>query len=329
MDIRKLAELINKASVNHEFGRLQDYRKKLKNLSKKPTNKIFTDASISAEGWAFHLGGRSEIQFNIGFEGDRIRYGLAFSLEASQSLPDVSVLYPKILSLNMIFREKPDIFSGYSLWCWSGKRSNTIPMSEIPSAWVRPNNFIFFGKLMDIKNLDIEEILVTFDKMLPIYLEIESGNGIVENRTNKDLGFVFDPQHRKLVANRAYTSIERETNIDVRHSLLQDKLYTMLVKDFGVDQVSLENNFNGNRIDVVRKTESSYIFYEVKTGNSARSCIRQALGQLMEYGFWPGVPNAAELVVVGEPKIDLKARKYLEYLRQTFNFPISYLTVTL
>lgn len=329
MDIRELADKINDASADYDFGNLQDYRTKLKNLAKKPTSKIFTDATISDDGWAFHLGGRSEMQFNIGFEDDGLRYGLAFSLEASQSLPDVSVLYPKILRLNVIFRERPEDFSDYSLWFWSTDRSSTTQMSEIPSSWVHPKSFIFFGKLMDPAKIDVDEILTTFDRMLPIYLEVETNNLAPLPKKSTTAGFVFDPQKRKLVLNRAFSSIERETNIDVRHTLIQTKLYEDLVKKHGIGQVSLENSFNGNRIDVVLKNGSSFVFYEVKTGNSARSCIRQAVGQLLEYGYWPGTANAGELVVVGEPKLDPEAKNYLDYIRRTFSLPISYLVVVI
>src|ERR1700754_2452274 len=50
-------------------------------------------------GYAFHKGGRRELQFNVGFEEDGayFRYGVAFSLEPSRDLSDpVEVLAPKI-----------------------------------------------------------------------------------------------------------------------------------------------------------------------------------------------------------------------------------------
>ncbi len=327
MNIHDLAEQINLRSSSYNFGELQEIRKQIKGLRKKPTNKIFTSESISDDGWAFHIGGRSEIQFNIGFEDDGLRYGLAFSLEPSQSLPDVTILFPKILRLNSIYRERPELFSNYKLWYWSGKRSETFPMQEIPTDWIHPGCFIFFGKLMSDDRIDIEEILNVFDNMLPIYIEVESDNqNKIEEilKINTQDNFQFSIDAKRLPKNRTYTSVEMETNIDIRHSIIQKALYNKLIAIHGTENVSLENPFMGNKIDVVVKENNEYIFYEVKTGNSAKSCIRQALGQLFEYAYFPGTCHAKKIIIVGEHKIDSYTNNYIQYLQKHFNLPINY-----
>lgn len=327
MDIKELAEKINIHASEYQFGNLQEIRKTIKSLRKKPTSNIFTSASISNDGWAFHIGGRSEIQFNIGFEDDGLRYGLAFSLESSQSLPDVSILFPKILRLNSIFREKPYLFNEYKLWYWSEERSETLPMQEIPKEWIHPKCFIFFGKLMDIANIDVDVILSCFDKMLPIYVEVESNNEILNEkivRQSETNHFEFFPNERRLPSNRVYTSIERETNIDIRHSIIQQAMYEKLVNIHGIHNVSVENPFLGNKIDIVVKTGNTYVFYEVKTGNSAKSCVRQAMGQLLEYAYFPGRANAKKIVVVGEHEIDSETMNYIQYLNKNLDMPIEY-----
>ena len=53
-------------------------------------------------------------------------------------------------------------------------------------------------------------------------------------------------------------------------------------------------------------------------------CIRQAIGQLLEYSYWPGSNQADRLIVVGEPELDSDAREYLEMLRNEFGLPIHY-----
>lgn len=327
MDINELAKEINHAAKNYRFGSLQEIRKQIKGLARKPSNNIFTSASISDDGWAFHIGGRTEMQFNIGFENDGLRYGLAFSLEPSQSLPDVTILYPKILRLNSLYRERPELFIGFKLWYWSGERSETLPMQEIPTEWIHPHCFIFFGELMDDVDIDVDQILICFDRMLPIYLEVESTNtsaneqivqGELANR------FQFSAAQRRLPSSRSFTSIERETNIDIRHSIIQQTMYEKLVLAHGNDNVSLEQPFSGNKIDIVVRDNNSFLFYEIKTGNSAKSCIRQAIGQLLEYAFYPGRINASKIVVVGEHDIDLQSMNYINYLNSSFNLPINY-----
>jgi hypothetical protein len=328
MNIKEIAERINALSKDYQFGKLQEYRKRYKSLDRKPTNDIFYEKTIF-DDYAFHAGGRKEIQYNIGFENkNKFRYGLAFSLELSQGLNDISILFPNILRLNQTIREKPELFKDYELWYYSenGRSKNSI-VHEIPKNWIHEGNFIFFGKLVNITNIDYNEIVLTFNDMLIIYFEVENINiRKVNIGTNREK-FIFNNGKIKLVEKRNYTSVERNTNISIRHSIIQSSLYKILSEQYGENNVGLENNINGGKIDVVVKDNDEYIFYEIKTGNNAASCIRQALGQLFEYAFYPGKQNAKKIVVVGEQMIDNETNSYLNYLKNTFNIPIEYMCV--
>ncbi len=67
--IEQIAKEINNRSKNFETGKLQEQRAKIKNLSRQPGEKIFNNLSIFPD-YAFHFGGRKELQFNIGvYEG--------------------------------------------------------------------------------------------------------------------------------------------------------------------------------------------------------------------------------------------------------------------
>jgi hypothetical protein len=287
MNIKKIAEKINKLSKDYQLGKLQEYRKRYKSLNKKPTNDIFYKKTIF-DNYAFHAGGRKEIQYNIGFEkGNKFRYGLAFSLELSQSLNDISILFPNILRLNQIISERTELFKDYELWYYSenGRSENSI-VHEIPKNWIHEGNFIFIGKLVNIANIDYNDIISTLNDMFIIYLEVENINVRKIYGRNAKEKFIFNNSKIKLVEKRNYTSIEQNTNINIRHSIIQASLYKILCEQYGEDNVGLENNINGGKIDVVVKDNGGYIFYEIKTGNNAESCIRQALGQLFEYAFY-------------------------------------------
>src|SRR5437588_10359624 len=98
MDISTLAEQINASANAYRVGELQEFRAKLHGKTAR-TKKLFTASTIFPdEEYAYHDGGRTELQFNIGIEtrnGTRwLRHGVAFSFESGQSLPDPSVLYP-------------------------------------------------------------------------------------------------------------------------------------------------------------------------------------------------------------------------------------------
>jgi hypothetical protein len=332
MEISELALKLNEASINYKIGNLQEIRKKIKGLEKRPGREIFRLATANEE-WAFHYGGRAELQFNIGKEEEGVRYGLAFSLEPSQSFPEasiISILCPKVLRLNCLIREQPWLFSQYKFWYWHGERSQPTNMLEIPSDIIKLGYFIFFGKLAKENELDIDEILLEFDKMLSIYLSVEGDDDLVSmTEAGHNEPFSFSKQQRNLVFNRKYTSIERDTNVDVRHSEIQYKLITLLEEKYGTDNVSPENSSYRNRIDVVVKHNSEYFFYEIKTANSARSCIRQAIGQLLEYAYWPGEKKASRIIIVGEHPLREDGNNYLEFLNTQFSLPIKYMQVAL
>jgi hypothetical protein len=72
---------INRRARKHRGGRLQCYRKELKGLKRRPGTELFPRATCFDEGYAFHFGGRRELQFNVGLEcnNNKLRNGIAFS----------------------------------------------------------------------------------------------------------------------------------------------------------------------------------------------------------------------------------------------------------
>ena len=65
-------------------------------------------------------------------------------------------------------------------------------------------------------------------------------------------------------------------------------------------------------------------FYEIKTYLSPRACIREAIGQLLEYSHWPGAKRASRLIVVGESPLDDDGSEYLRRLKNELALPIEY-----
>jgi hypothetical protein len=98
-----------------------------------------------------------------------------------------------------------------------------------------------------------------------------------------------------------------------------------LIGKYGNEAVAIEcANGSGTQIDVVLKLGERFHYYEIKTSLSARGCIREALSQLLDYSFWPGVQEAERLIVVGEPNLDKDAGEYLSVLRNRFALPLYY-----
>lgn len=326
MTISELANAINNNLTGHAMANFQYLRKELKGLQRPKTLKIFSDETIDPnDEWAFHDGGRSEIQYNIGLDNDHIRYGLAFSLEPSQTLPNPSILFRRVHQLNYLIDEKPELFDGLSLWSWyNGERTN-YPDMCIPQRVITNNSFIFLGKECLPEFVDVNEILQTFDRMLEIYVRIEGGTD--ENpleRNDSPLGFSFNPSAHRLPHEYSFDTTERRVLVKANHSKIQAKLIEELKREFGDENISVEQKIGYNEIDVVVKDGNEYIFYEVKVASSLKMAIREALGQLMEYSYYGATKLAKKLVIVSNYQLDNKNASYLDFLRKEFNLPIEY-----
>lgn len=514
MNIKDVAENINKLSKNFEMSNFQSRRQVIHKLSRIPAHQIFSKRTIfdKKDKYAFHYGGRSEIQYNIGYEEDSkvFRYGLAFSLESSQSLKDpIGKLKPKIERFNEYFLKYPDKFYDIQLWYYrKSKRSKNERVRVIDVTLIQDKTFIFIGKyfekaIAELDEKDYKEILRTFDKLLDVYEYVETNNiieekiaricwneynwqrpsgpngksndkdsyefqtgygheewlfdtgkiingyhygylqqikdkyrgaifnisfysinsktgekwwigriknvqiiskeasksiydeyqkkGWIKEMVNQlkvvganiqefgrvrpeiffnlkykiddlelmdrplrvleddesiksyyyssflnketepkleaviDKKFSFNPQYKpRKEATRANYG-KRETDVDLFHNRMIGNSYKQLVKIFGKQNVGEDLNTGlGSKIDLVVQNKDSYIFYEFKTSNTIRSCIREALAQLLEYAYYPNQRRAQKLIIVSHNKINKEAQEYLELLRKSFKIPVYY-----
>ena len=257
-DIRTIAEELNAKSGGYQIGRLQDIRKELKGFARRPGSSIFSDQTIF-DKYAFHHGGRSELQFNIGFDGsdgNELRHGIAFSFETNQTLPDIDELRPQARLFNEFLNLYPHKYSRMRMWHWDAQgRSDDYMPSAIPTERIANHVFVFLGIRYPIAELDTDQILRDFDDLLPLYLYVVS-QGAADPVTVVDSPtFQFKPgcTIKKLKATAELKS--DPVDVDLRHNLLQLKLYQLLVAEFGNDYVGTElPTGNGTRIDVVRQT---------------------------------------------------------------------------
>jgi hypothetical protein len=326
-----LVEIINELNRRadaYQIGGLQRLRKELRGFTRVPTSKLFS-SQTTFEDYAFHHGGRSELQFNVGYETidglPYLRHGVAFSLEASQTLPDISVLFPRVRRFNEFLRLHPDEFGDLRLWHYRGTvRSADFTPSPVPPEWVENGVFICLGRVQLRSSADAEVILRDFDRLLPLYEFVQGDKSFPELARSPDelqfrTGWTVKPT--QTVADLAAASID----IALRHNLLQAKLCEVLTRRFGRDNVGVEILTGvGTRVDAVVLREDETWFYEIKTALAARACIREAMAQLVEYAYWPDATRAHRLIVVGEPTLDDEAESFLRRLRTQFSLPIFY-----
>jgi hypothetical protein len=329
LTISDIAAELNVRSEGRPIGRLQEVRRELHGRARLLNRGLFDSRTIF-DRYAFHVGGRTELQFNIGFESieDEVwfRYGVAFSLKPSRSLPDINKLLPKLARFNEFLRSNPREFSDLRMWHYHAEtRSSFYPPAPISPETFRPHVFVFLGALQPVTdNVDYDRVLDLFDSLLPLYRYVE-GDASYPSTSPYDGRFRFVPGcTRKPIATTASVS-ERALDVVLRHNELQFALYNHLAAKYGAEGVGTEqNNGAGTRIDLVVRRDPAYWFYEIKTASSVRGCIREALAQLLEYSFWPGVQGAERLVIVGEARPDAESQAYLARLRKMFSLPIYY-----
>ncbi len=111
------------------------------------------------------------------------------------------------------------------------------------------------------------------------------------------------------------------------HNEIQNSLLTWLQKNNpDAKQIGLECSVGRAKVDAAIKTANgNTTFFEVKTFNDARTCIRQAIGQLLEYSHYPEDIQADKLNVVSHAPLDENSRKYLAHLRDLYALPIGYI----
>ena len=198
-----------------------------------------------------------------------------------------------------------------------------ILYAPISEDLVERGRFIMLGRLSNCDEVTPNEILADFDRLLPLYKFVESGDAYQNNLEIPD----FNPGCPNFV--REFTTSEIESgirNVSLRHATAQKLLYELLCEEVGCENVQIERPLGSVAwVDAAtRLGEHEECFYEVKISNTVLSCVRSAIGQLLEYAYLYSQEDVQQLVVVGEAKAKDFEKEYLKVLRDTYGLPIYY-----
>jgi hypothetical protein len=152
---------------------------------------------------------------------------------------------------------------------------------------------------------------------------------LAQNRgvlVTKSKEFVFRPRPPAPGGGQADTRrAMEETDVTHIHYQMQLSLYNSLVAAHGADKVSCEGiTSSGRPADIIVRLPTGYELFEIKTALAPRDCVREALGQLLEYAYWPGSPDFHALWIVGPSPIDGETQEHLGGLRERFGIPMVY-----
>ncbi len=123
------------------------------------------------------------------------------------------------------------------------------------------------------------------------------------------------PTKTALVASRRAVG---STQVQLRHTRLQNQLFEFL--ESRGHNVKYEEGY----VDLRLVSRNGDTLLELKTASTARACIREGIGQLLEYGHFGDATGAKCLAVVGRPRPDSTELRYLEELRSRYRLPLQY-----
>ena len=169
-------------------------------------------------------------------------------------------------------------------------------------------------------------MLRDFDLLLPVYEFVEFEPDGASPMLYRQRGFAFDPERpagEERARAKTATTTAGVSEVSDRHEVLQRALKSELEREGAV--VRIENrDGRGGYIDLVARRNGEYEFYEIKTDATARLAIRHAIGQLLEYAYWPAPARPKRLVVASEQPLDAEAAEYLRTLEVETGLVIEY-----
>ncbi|WP_105405159.1 hypothetical protein [Neorhizobium sp. T7_12] len=178
--VKQAVASIEREAGPFEISKLQKMRARVLGLSR--TARTIFNTDLKGRDFAFHQGGRSELQFNLGHDRltnglSAIRVGVAFSFQASRSFPKIDALLPKVARFNDWLRENADGLGDLEMWSWqkSGRSVNGRP-APITEALFQEGNFVFLGVAQAVGKFDPLAALRVFDRLLPLYEAWNSRN---------------------------------------------------------------------------------------------------------------------------------------------------------
>jgi hypothetical protein len=108
------------------------------------------------------------------------------------------------------------------------------------------------------------------------------------------------------------------------HSKIQNELHKELSKLYPGDDIRKEDK----NVDLTKESNREFIFYEVKSSPSPTYCIREALGQVLNYAFKRKTTKKKKIVVVGRCIPNGHELKFIKYLQSNLSIQFEYLAIS-
>lgn len=193
----------------------------------------------------------------------------------------------------------------------------------------RPEDVEFYVPSIPMDNQEFTRLINTHRYQ---FITVEEGSSFLNPAipiltVERSRTFAFSPRNtQKLLTPRTSERQQKVIEIDPVHDRIQTGLFNSLVQLYGKDNVSMENDTGmRTRIDIVVQRGGKHTLYEVKSYPSVIISLRAAIGQLLEYAYWPEpVATLDDMIVVSHLESDRQVQSYLQQLRETSGLKIYY-----
>lgn len=118
---------------------------------------------------------------------------------------------------------------------------------------------------------------------------------------------------------------EQKINPKNKHEQIKKVLFDQLVFKYGCDCVGSELFIGNNRIDVAVKKGTEFDIFEIKTCATSRACVREAMGQILEYAYLDSKESISRMYIVSDCYPEPDVEEYLERIRNQHKIPVFYL----
>ena len=144
---------------------------------------------------------------------------------------------------------------------------------------------------------------------------------------NQKTDILFNHEEPDLEGNLKNTSLRKkvfkgESEFDPYHDKIQNSLFLLLKNNY--NNIYKKIFIEKDRVDIKAVTlNNEWHYFEIKT-DIPRISIRKALGQILDYAYWPNAAKAQKLIIVSDCEPDVETKQYLNHIRNMFNLPLEY-----
>ncbi|MDP8218810.1 MAG: hypothetical protein P9M03_08800, partial [Candidatus Theseobacter exili] len=259
-------------------------------------------------------------------------YNISFySIEKINSYKNKKWWLGKINSAEVISGDESErVYNIYKTNGWLSEMEADLRKLNLDlKAFKETSKDTFFNirfKIFDMQLLDEPMEIEKKDPAIPSFyynlLNKTQDPNLAKAVSNK---FTFKPGHNPGKNETVTKSKGGKKDKSLFHNEMQTNIFSLLEAKHKKGNVGTENDLGyQTKVDIVVKDKNGFVFYEIKTSQTAKAALREAIGQILEYAFWPDKKYAKKLVIIAPPAPTTDAAVYIKRLRKEFVLPIFY-----